>query len=171
MEATKNKILLIFMAICGIVSLLPYLTLEYYEFAYPFIWTLTYLNLPLAILTIFYSIRFTKQYIKSQKRKVSRFLYIVLFSFFFQIGLTFFSANSFVLMDAFIGKQTQVELKEPILSSHFTTNKMGSRQYYIDFKHPTEHRIVTLAVNRDYLPNEQLNLTMEIGSLGLLNKK
>ncbi len=170
----SEKYILWFIAICGFVSLLPFLLFEVYEFAYPYNWIIQNLFIHIFIFSCIGSILYYKKvYKKDSMKKHSRIkpiFYQFLLTGIFAVGITFFTTNSAILYNAQIGKSELINLSTPVIETHISKSHGGIRYHYIQIYHPLEHRILELNTDQAYQINDSYETQIYIGSLGLIYK-
>ncbi|MFT6500894.1 MAG: hypothetical protein ACJASQ_001004 [Crocinitomicaceae bacterium] len=171
-----DKYILIFILSCGLISILPFLTLNQYEFAYPFMWTMQFLSIPFSVVSLLLGyIFFTKIWIPKLERinkKMNRYLGIITFSAVVFLGLVFTASNGAIFCNSFVGEQHEIELNVPIVRAYNSSAGHGNRAYHhVVFKHPYQDRLVDIYVRQQYETGEILNKTMFIGSFNMFYSK
>lgn len=169
----RDRYALLFLIICTLISCIPVLTLNYYEFAFPFMWTIRWFGIPLLITSVFLGRRYIlKIWIKEIPRPETqgrRIGYIILFSGGIFFCLLFPIVNLIITCDAFIGGRTTT-IDRPITKSYSTRNRGNNINYYIEFTHPEENRTVVMAVDQTNMNDTVFRQQVNIGCFGLISK-
>ncbi|WP_298117900.1 hypothetical protein [Flavobacterium sp.] len=75
------------------------------------------------------------------------------------------------IINCYIGKSTNIEIKSKVLDTKYSIGKTGRKRYYITFEDEKLGYIKDFEVYKKYKKNELFVKKMKSGSLGLLYSK
>ena len=153
------------------ITAFPFFSIPYFETDLISKFYFKYILIPFTLLVLYFISKKRKSFFVNITNYLKKILLVITFLTIVNIFFLLFFVSLTTIINCYIGKSTNIEIKSIVLDAKYSIGKTGLKRYYITFNDKKLGYIKDLEVYRKYEKNELFVKKMKSGSLGLLYSK